>query len=247
MVLVWLIACNPGDAAALWAARRLRRRGLEPLEVVSAEALAYALRIEHRLDAGRPSVRIELADGRRLASECLKGVLNRLTHVPTRHLRLAAEGDRAYAVQEVTALFLSWLSALPGPVLNRPTPFGLPGPCLDRSQWLALATRAGLPAPPLSISSLRPDSVQPAALPYAPCSTIVACGALHGERVPDSTAAACLRLAELSGADILGIELRRCRDGDLAFAGATPLPDLRLGGEDLVGCLLAGFGEGSTP
>lgn len=235
---MWLIACNPGDVAALWAARLLSDRGLEPLELVSAEALAYSPRIEHRLGAGAPSVRIELADGRAVSSDGVRGLLNRLTHPPMGHLGVAPQREREYAMQEVSALFLSWLTAMPGPVLNRPAPFGLAGPGLDPLQWLALAARAGLPTDPTRVPSRENGDAH--ARPSPPkCNVVVACGALFGAPLPDSVAAPCLRLAELSGVDILGIELREEGAASRRFAGAHPMPDLRVGGEALADHLAA--------
>lgn len=241
---MWLIACNPGDVAAFWAARRLAERGLEPLELVSAEALAYSPRIEHRLGAGAPSVRIDLADGRRIAGEEVRGLLNRLTHPPMGHLGVAPQREREYAMQEVSALFLSWLTAMPGPVLNRPAPFGLAGPSLDSFQWLALAARAGLPTPPLRAPS-RQNGGAPASLSPPDCNAVVACGALFGAALPDSVAEPCLRLAELSGTDILGVELRRDAANSWQFTGAHPLPDLRIGGEQLLDHLAAELAAGA--
>jgi hypothetical protein len=244
---MWLVACNPGDAAAVWAARLLRERGLEPLELVSAEALAYSLRLEHRLGADGASVRIELADGRRVAGEETAGVLNRLTHVPTEHLGVASEGERSYAVQEISALFLSWLNAMPCPVLNRPTPLGLGGPHFEPLQWFAMAARAGLPTPRIRISS-RPREAEADDLPAATelRGAIVAGGSQYGEPLPRATAAACVRLAELSGAAILGVALRRDAGGDWEFAGASSLPDLRLGGERLADGLAAELLDGRS-
>jgi hypothetical protein len=242
---MWLIACNPGDAAALWAARRLADHGLEPLEVVSAEALAYAPSIEHRLGNGAPSVRIELADGRRVASEEFSGMLNRLTHPPMDHLGVAQQQEREYAMQEVPALFLSWLAAMPGPVLNRPVPFGLAGPNLDQLQWLALAARAGLRTPTHRATSRRRNGAGPASGPAPGGEVVVACGALYGAPLPVPTAESCLRLAELSGTDILGIGLRRDTSGRLEFAAARPLPDLRIGGEPLIDGLATALVRGA--
>lgn len=241
---MWLVACNPGDGAALWAARKLRASGLEPLELISAEALAYALRFEHSLGTTSAAVKIELADGRCLDGSEVRGVLNRLTHVPIEHLASADEGDRAYAAQELAALFLSWLSALPGPVLNRPTPFGLPGPSLDPTQWLALAARADLPVPTFRFSSRRPEA-RPK-LPDPDCRVVVACGSVHGDPVAEPLAAACLRLAELSEAEILGIGLKREPSGSLVFAGATPLPDLRVGEAALIDGLASRLRNGHS-
>ncbi len=242
---MWLIACNPGDVAALWAARRLAERGLAPLEVVSAEALAYSLRVEHRLGAGPPSVRLELADGRRVASDEVRGFLNRLTYPPMDHLGVAPEAERDYAIQEVSAFFLSWLTGMPGPVLNRPVPFGLAGPNLDPLQWLALAARAGLPTPARRATSRRQHGAEPAGWVAPASSVVVACGALYGTPLPATTAESCLRLAGLSGTDILGVELRRDAGGQLEFAAAQPLPDLRIGGEPLIDGLAAALAPGA--
>lgn len=244
---MWLIACNPGDAAALWAAHRLADRGLAPLEIVSAEALAYSLSVEHRLGAGVPSVRFELADGRRVVSDEVSGFLNRLTYPPMDHLGVASQRERDYAMQEVSALFLSWLAAMPGPVLNRPVPFGLAGPNLDQFQWLALAARAGLPSPPRRATSRQRNGGAPARVPTPSCTVVVVCGATYGAPVPDPTAESCLRLAELSGTDILGVELRRDAGGRWEFVSARSLPDLRIGGEPLIDGLAAALASRAEP
>ncbi|MEV7189750.1 hypothetical protein [Kitasatospora sp. NPDC093102] len=41
----------------------------------------------------------------------------------------------------------------------------------------------------------------------------------------------CVRLARLAGTDLLGIDLRRDGGDRAVFAGADPMPDLRLGGD----------------
>src|SRR5262245_39541024 len=53
--------------------------------------------------------------------------------------------SREYASQELAAFCLSWLYALPSPVINRATPQGLAGQWRHRSEWLWLAAHAGLP------------------------------------------------------------------------------------------------------
>ena len=243
---MWLIACSPGDVAALWVARRLGARELAPVEVVSVEALAYSQSIEHRLGSDGASVRIRLADGRQVAGERVDGLLNRIAQLPFEHLEVAAEDEHTYAMQEISALFLSWLAAMPGTVLNRPVPFGLSGPILDQPQWLALAGRAGLATPVLRIPSPRRNGMPRAGFSRPACNVLVACGALYGAPLGDPEAKACLRLAELSGTDILGIELHRDATGKWEFAGATPHPDLRLGGEPLVDRLAATLADGAA-
>src|SRR5205807_5207597 len=111
--------------------------------------LGSALRWEHRVtSAGDASFAIDLGDGRTLSSAQRVGVLNRLSFVPTERLDRVAGADRDYAVQEMNALFLSWLHALPGPVVNRATPQGLGGNWRHRSAWTALASEVGLSAAP---------------------------------------------------------------------------------------------------
>jgi hypothetical protein len=234
---MWLIACHPGDEAALWVARGLSSRGLDPVEVISAESLAYSTAIEHRLGVGPPSVRIEVADGRTVASDRVRGMLNRIAHPPMGHLAVSREEEREYAMQEVSALFLSWLTAMPAPVLNRPAPFALSGPSFDLLQWHALAARAGLSVPPLRVP--HGGNGRATAWTIPDCNVVVACGAVFGAPLPDPASAACLRLAELSGADILGIEMTRGEEGEWSFVGAHPMPDLRIGGEALVDHLAA--------
>jgi hypothetical protein len=234
---MWLIACHPSDEAALWIARGLARRGLDPVEVVSAESLSYSTAIEHRLGAGAPSVRIEVEGGRTIAGDRVRGMLNRIVHPPLGHLEVSREEEREYAMQEVSALFLSWLTAMPAPVLNRPAPFSLSGPSLDRLQWHLLAAEAGLPVPPLRVPAPENGNGVAGAIPN--CNVVVACGALFGALLPGPVGDSCLRLAERSGADILGIEVRREGGGEWRFAGAHPLPDLRIGGEALADHLAA--------
>jgi hypothetical protein len=220
---MWLVLCDRTDHAALWAHRGLAARGLEPLELVTADALAYALRWEHRVGAAGASVLVELGDGRRIDGGSVRGVLNRLVAVPDGHLALAREADRDYARQELHAFFVSWLTCLPGRVFNRPTPHGLCGSWRHRSEWLALAAAAGLATAPFRMNGDAPDGGF-----VAPSRTVVVVGGeALGAELPAAVRAGCVRLARLAGADVLGVEL----GPDGRVTGATPLPDLRLGGE----------------
>jgi hypothetical protein len=144
--------------------------------------------------------------------------------------------------QELHSFFLGWLSALPGVVINRPTPWGLAGQWRHVSEWVALAAQAGLPVPPYRLSSrdlseaagyvtrLAPDGV--------PLTTLIVAGdAVLGAPAPPHIAAGCLRLAELTDTALLGVEFVVDREGIWTFVGATPQPDLRLGGEPLLDTL----------
>ena len=56
----------------------------------------------------------------------------------------AVTSDREYALSEMQAFYLSWLSAIPGQVVNRPTPQGLSGHWHHISEWALSAARLAL-------------------------------------------------------------------------------------------------------
>jgi hypothetical protein len=218
---MWLVLCDRSDLPALWAFRGLAARGLKPLELVTSEALAYALCWEHRISSDGGSVAVELGDGRRIDGAEVHGVLNRLVAIPDHHLRRAAESDREYAAHELHAFFVSWLAALPCRVVNRATPQGLCGGWRNRSEWLALAAAAGLPTVPLRLSDETSDNrLAP------PVRTVLVVGGQPFE-APATLRSGCARFAELAGADVFGVELAASG----LVSGGTPLPDLRLGGD----------------
>ena len=94
---MWLILCSGEDASAFWAHRGLQARGLNPLELVTADMLTNNAKWEHRVGTDGAYINITLADGRVIDNRKVRGVLNRLTHVPLRHLQGAPDYD--YATQ----------------------------------------------------------------------------------------------------------------------------------------------------
>ena len=236
-----LVLCDAGDEGALWAAAGLHARGRQ-VTVVQAEALVGAETVEHRLggrDAGAPVVAIRLRDGRRIASDTPAAVLNRLSFLPPAAPGQVAEDDRDYAVQEMNALYLSWLEAMPGPVVNRPAPQGLGGAWRHPAHWIALAARAGLPVVPWSQSDESdPDGAwaacwRPATL--AACvvgDAVVAPGAL-----PAGFEEGLRRMAATAGTALLGVMLEPDAAGGWRVSAATPRPDLRAGGAAMLDAL----------
>lgn len=239
---MWLLLCHIGDLPGLWAYRELKLAGLEPLQLVTAETLAYSLLWEHRLSSDEALVRIQLTDGRVIRSDDIHGVLNRLVSVPLDHWRLSAPADRDYAVQEFTAFYLSWLYSLPCPVLNRPAPLGLSGAWRHASEWALLAQRARLPMQPFRESSAASAAAEdgarlaPVHLPHKTVITVA--GTTSGASAPAAIAEGCLRLATLAETPLLGVDFAIRPDGQWMFAGATPLPDLSLGGSALIQSLV---------
>ncbi len=234
---MWLVLCATNDLAALWAARGLGARGLQPLEIVTAEVLAYNQRFAHRLTAGQPEVQITLVDGRFINSATVRGTLNRLQFIPSAHLGRANATDRQYAEQELFALYLSWLHGLPGIMLNRPTPQGLSGPWRHPSEWVWLAAQAGLLTIPYQQSDWREAPGSEALARNSARTIIVVKNTCCGPTAPPPVAAGCLRLAQLSGTGLLGLDFHLASSGDWVFTSATPLPDLRLGGSVLLDAL----------
>jgi hypothetical protein len=229
------VVCAANDLAALWAARGLAARGLQPLEVVTAEALAYNLRLAHSVTVkGRARTTFTLADGRIFDSTAIRGALNRLQTLPSEHLRGAGEIDRQYAEQELYALFLSWLHGLPGPVLNPPSPQGLSGAWRHQSEWLWRAAQAGLP----TITYAQSERYAPSPS-VAQRTLIVAGGVCCGARAAPEISAAAARLAQAAQTPLLGLDFHLDPAGRWLFANANPAPDLRLGGEPLLDALAA--------
>jgi hypothetical protein len=242
---MWLVLCDAADVAGIWAYRRLAERGLQPLELFTAQVLATALRIQHRVGATHADVEIETADGRRLRTAEVDGTLNRLTWVPDRHLGLAADADRRYATQELSALFLSWLHALPGAVINRPSPGGLAGRWRHPSEWAVLAARCGLNPDPYHRSS--DESPEEAAARHvdgemAPVF-VVSGRVLGGGSLPEGIRAGCRRLARVADTPLLGVQFAAVDEGPWRFIGASPTPDLRRGGDAVVDALLRALTE----
>jgi hypothetical protein len=231
---MWLVLSQANDLAALWAARGLVARGLQPLEIVTAEALAYNLRFEHRLTASRPSVSITLADGRVIDGATVRGTLNRLQFFPIEHLRGASSTDRQYAEQELYALYLSWIYGLPGPMLNCPTPQGLSGEWRHPSEWAWLAAQAGLLTLPYQQSDQR-DAPTLDSLSRLTTRTLLVVGDTCCDSLaPSPVAAACVRLAQMNATGLLGIDFHLTANGDWVFINATSWPNLRLGGDALL-------------
>lgn len=241
---MWLVLCASNDASAIWAYQSLKTHGLAPLELIRAEMLEYGVRWEHRLGIDGVFVDISLEDGRRFRSDIIRGVLNRLLWVPSQHLIQVYPGDREYATQELLAFFMSWLYALPQPVLNRPTPQGLSGQWRHVSEWVWLASKAGLPTPYYRQSSrdnIVELGVERKLVPInTPVNTVVVIdGHVVGVKAPLDIREGCQRLAELAKTELLGVEFAQGPAGPWTFVGATTFPDLRLGGQALLDVLLS--------
>lgn len=238
---MWLMICSENDTAALWAYQGLQARGLRPFQLITAEMLSRNSRWEHTVGSDGANINITLSDGRVINNQKVRGVVNRLTHVPLKHLEGASDYD--YAVQEYTALFMSWLHALPTPVYNAVHSQGLSGAWRHVSEWLWLAAQAGLNTPDYSqtcqdeidetvqMRRIVPDG-------FATTTAVTLGDRVFGPFLPTTVRTACANLARISNTPLLGIDLAvNPQTKSFVFAGATPLPDLRLGGDYLLDVL----------
>jgi hypothetical protein len=191
---------------------------------------------------------MRLSDGLSVSGDRLRGVLNRLVLVPFDAPYRAHPADREYAAHELTAFFGSWLYSLTCPVLNRPSPPALSGAVRHPSEWMVLARRAGFrtacyrEASSGAVKSAADE--RPRATADSSTRTLfVVNGEAIGEPPTSGLACSCRALAGLSRAELLGVELTTDAAGAWIFAGASPLPDLRGGGDalaDALGAALAG-------
>jgi hypothetical protein len=232
-----LILCEDGDVAALWAAEQFRRLGL-PADVLPSSALGAARRWDHRIDECGARIEIELADGRRLSSDSPAPILNRLSVVPLRTLRAAAGSDYGYAVQEMSAFYLSWLHAWPATVINRPSPQGLGGQHRHPSAWIAMAAEAGLATLPWVQGSDDPPERSWMTTRPAEATAFVVAGRIVLPTVLAPTLGEPLaRLGRRAGPALIGIDFVRGENGDWTMSAASPYPNLMLGGEPLIAAL----------
>lgn len=246
----WLVVAAEGDEAACWAAERLALAGLEPLVVVTDVDLARAI-WDHRVGSDGAASLLTLDDGRVVDSGEIKGTLNRLQAAPM--TPLAAE-DREYGFHEISALLMSWLASLSGPVLNAPDTRGLAGAWRPAAEWAVLAAEVGLRAAPVTVDT---ELAWPgdemgwrAWPPYAPVAEdviVVGEAVFAAEPMDEATIGACRRLAALAETPLLGLAFSCATcGGSPEIVGVTPLPDLRAGGDEVIEALvLALRGEGN--
>jgi hypothetical protein len=171
--------------------------------------------------------------GHSVATSEISGVLTRLPAIAEQELRGIAPEERSYVAAEMTAFLRAWLSALPCPVLNRPSPTCLGGPGWRPERWTLAAASLGLPTtavrrravPPVS-GRLAADEGSPASGPPDPPSVPVT---VVGERclgtVDEALAEQAQLLARAAGADLLVVRFSGAEAGS-RFVGADLWPDI---------------------
>jgi hypothetical protein len=234
---VWLVLCHGTDAAAIWAYQELSRRGLQPLELITAETLALGAVFRSRIGTANRAIEIRLSDGRILDSRRVRGTINRLQWVPAEAVQLGTPADQAYALQELYAFYMGWLYSLPRPMLNPPTPQGLSGRWRYPSEWTWLAGQSGLTVRPLCITPANHDLVAAQSLQSPSPGVRRTILVLDGEVVgnpPEPVVDGVEHLSAMANTPLLGVDFDVDDDGRWIFAGVSVSPDLRNGGDALL-------------
>lgn len=243
----FLILAHPGDAtAAFVVARLLERHPPGETKLVSLDEIVFAPRWAHTLNGAKANTVLTLHDGTAIRNDEIGIVFNRLRYVDMPHFAASSQGDREYAVMEMFALLLSWLKALPCPVISPISPQSLAGPNHSSLAWQHLAGKAGLPTARMrmtssmrrySVSDLIPYPAGSASIGNVPAwlieprgeqltSALVAGDHVLGN-VPVQLIPGCLKLASLSGIELLLIHFASLgKNGGWKFNGVDPAPSV---------------------
>lgn len=237
MARVWLVLGEDDDPVGPWLVEGLSGRRISPVIHLTTRRLIESTTWVHTVGDGGGRFTARLPDGTELDSGSVAGVINRIGFISPTFTEELVETDREYALHELNAFFMSWLSAVDAPVLNPPSSRGLAGVWRPASEWACLAARAGLPHRPLTSTDPDPYPFWSNG-PFRPAHTAITVG---GEIVDDGLGEgarqACLRLAALAETPLLGIEFAVDEDGELIFAGASPQPPLLVAGDAILDAL----------
>lgn len=220
-----LVLARPDDPVAAWVAAGLSARGRDVTALASTD-LAHVATWVHEVDATSARVRAQWADGRVLSSGDVAATYNRLAEDPTVPTG-AAEGERAYAAEELRAFALSWLACLPGPMLNRVGPGGWSGDDRHPIETHVLASRAGLPVDAWFDDPPRWPGDRPVQ------RVLVVGDEVIGPPLARRWADGCRALAAGAGLGVAGVDFvpSAASPGSWVVDRLDPRPDLRRGGE----------------
>jgi hypothetical protein len=232
---MYLALCSTLDIPAQWAYQHLAAAGLD-IRLVTAEMLESATQWEHQVDSRTDSISFALPHGQVIRGTDIQGVLNRLMTPSQNLMGRVVPADRDYALQEVSAFYLSWLNSLACPMLNRPTPQGLAGRWFHLSELSLFAHQAGLAsftyrhtgntAPEAGYQS-SPDLKKSA-------QVVILDNEIFGANLPAAVGDGCRNLARLLRTRLLGIDFTSTPQDPWTFCFASPVPDLQLGGVRLI-------------
>ncbi|AFY34784.1 hypothetical protein [Calothrix sp. PCC 7507] len=161
--------------------------------------------------------------GQAMALEKITGVFTRLPCIFERELLHIVPDDRAYVAAEMNAFLISWLSQLPCPVLNRPTPTYLLGPAWRAEQWIYAAAQIGIPVRPRQRQVILSPNIVPQVLPK-PSATVTVVGNRCLGAVDKTLAHYARNLADAAKVDLLTVHFSgdEFLGADLSTDTSTP-------------------------
>jgi hypothetical protein len=166
--------------------------------------------------------------GRKIAVQEIDGIVNLLPTVLPDELFFYPPEEREYQAAEFQALLTFFLSALACPVVNRPSPQSLNGPCSSAIAWRCFARREGLAVAPIKLDT---DDIQHFFESRRPEQTFeVTC--LGGSLITSSGTDADRMTVELSKkakVEYLRAIFEDCEDGPRLLT-ASGIPDIRNAG-----------------
>lgn len=154
---------------------------------------------------GMESRSVAIVSGQKIFTKDIQGVITRLTWVYEHDLPHIVPLDRAYVASEMNAFLLSWLTELPCPVLNRPTPTGLSGPWWRHEKWQHKASQVGFSLAPTYLSDGSSSHALRAQMAtYLPASVTIIGKRQFGE-APRAVVRRARLLADSAGIDMITI------------------------------------------
>jgi hypothetical protein len=176
-----------------------------------------------------PAASTFVANAERVDASELSAVVVRIPSVLSADVPHVDPADRGYCAAEMTAFLAWWLSELPCPVVNRPTPTCLSGIEWAEPTWAVVAAALGVPCHPTGWRSAedwpRPADDPRRRIPVTVVGERSVVGSRHDERVCAQVGPWAVRLARAAGVEALTVWF----DGDDAgprFVGAQPWVDI---------------------
>jgi hypothetical protein len=151
-----------------------------------------------------PAESTAVAGGRVVPVAQISGVLTLLPGIFEEELIDIVPSDRSYVAAEMTAFLLCWLTTLPCPVLNRPTPTCLSGPYWRQERWVSAAAGLGIPVQPLARRAVLAEASVPEE-PGTSSVTVSVVGEQCLGEVDEVLLGWSRQLAELAGVELLTV------------------------------------------
>lgn len=232
---MWLILANALDPAGPWLAAGLSARLFTPVIRITELDLGHAQIWEHFVDRDRSWFRLQLADGRWIDSHQITGVINRLHQSPFARMAAQHGPEHSYAVHEIAALLIGCLARANCLILNSPSGHGLHGDCRQPSEWLALATAAGLTVQsplyrsPDGASATDSDNTAPDQRLLIIAENVIHLG--PADAVPPSIRCAAIQLAATAQTPLLELHFMQDEFAHWIFHRAQACADLLTAGD----------------